>query len=52
MTPLSRALQFSRSLPAALVHEILQGSQLPAATKRGLLKDIAERNAHSAGSGR
>jgi hypothetical protein len=51
-TPLSRALEFSRALPAALVHEILQGSQLPAATKKGLLKDVAERNAHSAGSGR
>jgi hypothetical protein len=46
-TPLSRALEFSRSLPAAQVREILQGSHLPAATKKGLLKDVAERSAGS-----
>ena len=28
-TPLSRALEFSRSLPPALVREILHGSHLP-----------------------
>jgi hypothetical protein len=43
-TPLSRALEFARSLPPALVREILQGSHLPAATKKGLLKDAAERS--------
>ena len=43
-TPLSRALEFSRSLPAALVREILQGSHLPASTKKGLLKDVAKRS--------
>jgi hypothetical protein len=42
-TPLSRALEFSRSLPPALVREIMHGSQLPAAIKRGLLKDVVER---------
>jgi hypothetical protein len=42
-TPLSRALEFSRTLPPALVREILHGSHLPAATKKGLLKDVAER---------
>jgi hypothetical protein len=47
-TPLSLALEFSRSLPPALVREILHGSHLPAATKKGLLRDVAER---SGGSG-
>jgi hypothetical protein len=50
-TPLSRALEFSRSLPPALVREILHGSHLPAATKKGLLKDAAERSGSSAPSG-
>ena len=49
-TPLGEALEFSRSLPAALVCELLQGSHLPAKTKRGLLKDVAERNANPAQS--
>jgi hypothetical protein len=42
-TPLSRALEFSRSLPSALVREILHGSHLPESTKKGLLKDVAGR---------
>jgi hypothetical protein len=46
-TPLSRALAFSRSLPSSLVREILHGSHLPAATKNGLLKDVAERRGES-----
>ena len=46
-TPLSRALEFSRSLPPAVVREILHGSHLPAATKKGLLKDVAERSGSS-----
>ena len=46
-TPLSRALEFSRSLPPALVREILHGSHLPEATKKGLLKDVAERSGSS-----
>jgi hypothetical protein len=46
-TPLSRALEFSRSLPPATVREILHGSHLPAATKKGLLKDVAERSGGS-----
>jgi hypothetical protein len=49
-TPLSRALEFSRSLPAALVREILHCSHLPEATKRGLLKDVAGRNSNYAES--
>lgn len=43
-TPLSRALEFSRSLPPGLVREILHGSRLADATKNGLLKDVAERS--------
>lgn len=43
-TPLSKALEFSRSLPAPVVREILHGSHLPSAIKQGLLKDVAERN--------
>jgi hypothetical protein len=39
-TPLARALEFTRSLPAALVREILQDSRLPAATKSCLLNDV------------
>jgi hypothetical protein len=46
-TPLSRALEFSRSLPPAVVREILHGSHLPAATTKGLLKDVAEREGSS-----
>ncbi len=51
-TPLSRALEFARSLPPAVVRDILHGSQLPAATKKGLLKDVAGRSgsAEKAGS--
>jgi hypothetical protein len=50
-TPLRRALEFSRSLPPAVVREILHGSHLPAATKKGLLKDVAERSGGSEKSG-
>ena len=50
-TPLSRALEFSRSLPPAMVREILHGSHLPTATKKGLLKDVAERSGNSARPG-
>ena len=50
-TPLSRALEFSRSLPPAVVREILHGSHLPASIKKGLLKDVAERSGSSARSG-
>jgi hypothetical protein len=42
-TPLARALEFARSLPAGLVREILQSSRLPRNTKSHLLKDVAER---------
>jgi hypothetical protein len=46
-TPLSRALEFSRSFPPGTVREILHGSHLPEATKRGLLKDVAGRTGSS-----
>jgi len=39
-TPLARALEFARSLPAALVKDILHGSRLPANVKEHLLKSI------------
>ncbi|MGA9814227.1 MAG: hypothetical protein WBQ64_15680 [Terriglobales bacterium] len=39
-TPLARAVEFARSLPPALVREILQGSRLPTAMKSSLLKDV------------
>jgi hypothetical protein len=41
-TPLGRALEFARSLPPALVREILHGSRLPAGVKASLLKDLEE----------
>ena len=50
-TPLSRALEFSRSLPRAVVREVLHGSHLPTAIKKGLLKDLAERSGASEESG-
>jgi hypothetical protein len=46
-TPLSRALEISRSLPPALVREILHCSHLPEATKKSLLKDVAARSGNS-----
>ena len=42
-TPLGRALEFARSLPIALVREILDDSQLPAAAKERLLGSLEER---------
>jgi hypothetical protein len=42
-TPLSCALEFSRSLPTALASEILQGSHLPPAIKKRLLRDVSGR---------
>jgi hypothetical protein len=50
-TPLSRALEFSRSLPSTQVREVLHGSHLSAATKKGLLKDVAERSGGAEKSG-
>ncbi len=39
-TPLARALEFARTLPPALLREILANSRLPASTKAGLLKSL------------
>ena len=38
-TPLARALEFARSLPAALLREILQTSRLPATSKSYLIRE-------------
>jgi hypothetical protein len=43
-TPLARALEFARSLPASSVSEILQASRLPTHIKAHLLKDAKERS--------
>jgi len=40
-TPMARALEFARSLPAAVVREILHGSRLPANIKDYILKSLA-----------
>jgi len=40
-TPMARAVEFARSLPAPLVREVLHGSRLPANVKEYLLKAIA-----------
>ena len=42
-TPLTRAIEFSRGLPKALLTEILQNSRLPGSVKAGILKKHAER---------
>ena len=40
-TPLASALEFARSLPAALVRDILRSSRLPSNVKGGLLRQAA-----------
>jgi len=42
--PMARAVEFARTLPAALVREILQNSRLPANVKEYLLADMAKRH--------
>ena len=39
-TPLARAVEFARSLPPALVREVLHGSRLPANIKEHLFKSL------------
>ena len=46
-TPLARALEFARSLPTALVRELLRGSRLPPNIKSCVLKDLAQRSGSS-----
>ena len=48
-TPLARALEFARSLPPAVVREILHGSRLPVGVKASLLKDVEGRGHGSGG---
>ncbi len=40
-TPMARAVEFARSLPAAVVREILHGSRLPANIREYLLKGLS-----------
>ena len=42
-TPMARAVEFARTLPATQVREILQGSRLPQNVKEFLLKDLGRR---------
>jgi len=42
-TPMARAVEFARSLPASLVREILESSKLPANIKEFLRKDLHRR---------
>jgi len=46
-TPLWRAVEFARTLPAALVREILQSSRLPANIKSRVMKELADRRGES-----
>jgi hypothetical protein len=46
-TPLARALEFARSVPPSMFHEILRNSHLPAGTKAYLLKDFEQRTGRS-----
>ena len=48
-TPLPQALEFARSLPLALVHEVLQSSRLPANTRSLLLREIRVRTGNRSG---
>lgn len=41
-TPMARALEFGRSLPPALVREVLQSSRLPAKAKAYLMKELED----------
>jgi len=44
-TPLARALEFARSLPARQLREIVRITRLPEGTKAYLLKEISRKNA-------
>lgn len=44
-TPLARALEFARALPASLVREILHGSRLPGNIKSYVMKEVEQRSA-------
>jgi hypothetical protein len=49
-TPLARALEFARSLPSALVREVLYGSRLPMNIKSCLVKDRMKNGDSSRGT--
>jgi hypothetical protein len=42
-TPMARAIEFARTMPAAQVREILQNSRLPGNIKAYLLADLEKR---------
>lgn len=42
-TPMAKAVEFARGIPAPLLRDILQSSKLPANTKAYLLRDVPER---------
>jgi hypothetical protein len=42
-TPIAKAVEFARTLPTALVREILHGSRLPGNAKTHLLAEIEKR---------
>jgi hypothetical protein len=44
-TPMARAVEFARTLPAGQVRKILQGSRLPGNVKECLLKEVERRGA-------
>src|SRR5262249_310353 len=44
-TPLARAVEFARTLPHALVHEVLQGSRLPANIRSYVLRELHQDSA-------
>jgi hypothetical protein len=46
-TPMARAVEFARSLPAGQIREILQGSRLPENVKSFLLADLEKRKRQS-----
>jgi len=48
-TPMARAVEFARSLPAGQVREILQGSRLAGNVKEFLLKEVERRGAGNRG---
>lgn len=51
-TPLARALEFARTLPAALVREILKGSRLPANVKTYVITELEHRGSAGTRKGR
>lgn len=51
-TPLARALEFARTLPATLVREILKGSRLPANVKAYVMTELEHREGAGSATGK